>query len=260
MPPGAGGGAGGARQRRPAGHCRRRGRPGWRTTAGVVSYASRLMFSRWRGEMLSDVMLPPQPPQPSVIAGSSPVVRPIEPCVVGVLTTMRPAGFFRPNSRITCIVARVDRHGVPHAAVAEDLLAALAAFLPVGDDVEREDRGRASRSRADSRGRRLSVPRSGRACPAGTVMPAACAMTVAGPADQRRIRQAVRPEQHLRDGVHLRRRHEVAAVLDELAPDFLDDRRVDDDRVRATSRARRCRTSCPSRRRGPPWRCRRCAR
>ena len=29
--------------------------------------------------MLSDVMLPPQPPQPSVIAGSSPVVRPIEP-------------------------------------------------------------------------------------------------------------------------------------------------------------------------------------
>jgi hypothetical protein len=51
--------------------------------------------------MLSDVMLPPQPPQPSVIAGSSPVVSPIDPCVVGVLTTMRPAGFFRPNSRMT---------------------------------------------------------------------------------------------------------------------------------------------------------------
>ena len=30
-----------------------------RFAAGVISYASRLMFSRCRGEMLSDVMLPP---------------------------------------------------------------------------------------------------------------------------------------------------------------------------------------------------------
>ena len=59
------------------------------------------MFSRCRGEMLSDVMLPPQPPHPSVIAGSSPVVSPIDPCVVGVLTTIRNAGFFSPNSRMT---------------------------------------------------------------------------------------------------------------------------------------------------------------
>ena len=51
--------------------------------------------------MLSDVMLPPQPPQPSVIAGSRPVVSPIDPCVVGVFTQMRKAGFFRPNCRIT---------------------------------------------------------------------------------------------------------------------------------------------------------------
>ena len=58
------------------------------------------MFSRCRGEMLSDVMLPPKPPQPSVIAGSSPVDSPIDPCVVGELTTMRNAGFFRPNSRM----------------------------------------------------------------------------------------------------------------------------------------------------------------
>ena len=70
------------------------------TATGVVSYASRLILSRCLGEMLSDVMLPPQPPQPSVIAGSSPVVSPIDPWVVGVLTTMRPAGFFRPNSRM----------------------------------------------------------------------------------------------------------------------------------------------------------------
>ena len=57
--------------------------------AGRNSYATRLMLSRCFGEMLSEVMLPPKPPQPSVIAGSSPVVRPIDPCVVGVLTQMR---------------------------------------------------------------------------------------------------------------------------------------------------------------------------
>ena len=51
--------------------------------------------------MLSDVMLPPKPPQPSVIAGSSPVVNPIAPSVDGVLTQMRYAGLCRPNSRMT---------------------------------------------------------------------------------------------------------------------------------------------------------------
>src|SRR5688572_30658038 len=69
--------------------------------AGRNSYARRLMFKRWRGEMLSDVMLPPHPPHPSVIAGSSPVVRPIEPCVVGVFTQIRNAGLRSPNWRIT---------------------------------------------------------------------------------------------------------------------------------------------------------------
>src|SRR4030095_2568052 len=51
--------------------------------------------------MLSDVMLPPHPPQPSVIAGSRPVVSPIDPCVVGVFTQILKAGFFSPNCRIT---------------------------------------------------------------------------------------------------------------------------------------------------------------
>ena len=37
------------------------------------------------------------------------------------------------------VILRVDRHRVTHAAVAEDLLAALAAFAPVLDDVIRED-------------------------------------------------------------------------------------------------------------------------
>ena len=56
MPPGAGAGAGG---RGSDGRAASVSAVGRLTTAGVVSYASRLMFSRWRGEMLSDVMLPP---------------------------------------------------------------------------------------------------------------------------------------------------------------------------------------------------------
>ena len=47
-----------------------------RLEAGLISYANRLMFNRCRGEMLSEVMLPPYPPHPRVIAGSSPVVAP----------------------------------------------------------------------------------------------------------------------------------------------------------------------------------------
>ena len=72
------------------------------------------MLSRCRGEMLSEVMLPPYPPHPSVIAGSSPVVRPIEPSVVGVLTTIRNAGFFSPNSessRISQVIVNVSTLG-----------------------------------------------------------------------------------------------------------------------------------------------------
>src|SRR6185503_6756887 len=69
--------------------------------AGRSSYARRLMLSKCFGEMLSDVILPPQPPHPSVIDGSRPVVSPIDPCVVGVFTTIRKAGFFNPNSRMT---------------------------------------------------------------------------------------------------------------------------------------------------------------
>ena len=71
-----------------------------RTGAGDVSYANRLMLSRCRGEMLSDVMLPPHPPHPSVIDGSRLVVKPMEPRVVGVFTTILKAGFFSPNCRM----------------------------------------------------------------------------------------------------------------------------------------------------------------
>ena len=72
-----------------------------RAWAGRSSYASRLMLTRCIGVMLSEVMLPPKPPQPSVMAGSRPVVSPMDPWVVGVLTTIRNAGLCRPNCRIT---------------------------------------------------------------------------------------------------------------------------------------------------------------
>src|SRR5262249_1759520 len=75
--------------------------PSHRLTTGEISYASRLMLSRCRGEMLSEVMFPPYPPQPRVMAGSRPVDSPTDPWVVGELTTMRNAGLWRPNSRIT---------------------------------------------------------------------------------------------------------------------------------------------------------------
>ena len=42
--------------------------------AALSSYATRLTLIRGRGVMLSEVMLPPKPPQPSVMAGSSPVI------------------------------------------------------------------------------------------------------------------------------------------------------------------------------------------
>src|SRR5438876_8979106 len=50
-------------------------------------------------------------------------------------------GFFQAEFQDDLVVARVDRHGVPHAAVAQDLDAAGAAFFPVGYDIEREDGG-----------------------------------------------------------------------------------------------------------------------
>ena len=108
-------------------------------TRGRSSYATRLILSRCFGEMLSDVMLPPKPPQPSVIAGSSPVVRPIDPCVVGRVHANAIGRLVQAELENDGVVLRVDRHGVAHAAVAEDLLAALAAFAPVLDDVIGED-------------------------------------------------------------------------------------------------------------------------
>src|SRR5206468_3824280 len=102
MPVGAGGRAGADGSLGPGAFGMTPSARSHRLTTGVISYASRLMFKRCRGEMLSEVMFPPYPPHPRVIAGSRPVESPTDPCVVGELTTMRKAGLGRPNSRITC--------------------------------------------------------------------------------------------------------------------------------------------------------------
>jgi hypothetical protein len=52
----------------------------------------RLMFIKCCGPILSDVMLPPGAPQPSVIAGNKLVEYPIEPCTDEVFTHTRNAG------------------------------------------------------------------------------------------------------------------------------------------------------------------------
>src|SRR5712692_2634906 len=61
-----------------------------------VSNATRLISSKCSGETLSEVTLPPQEPQPSVIDGGSAVENPIAPCVVGVFTVTRDAGTSAP--------------------------------------------------------------------------------------------------------------------------------------------------------------------
>ena len=63
------------------------------------------------------------------------------------------------------VVGGVNRHRVAHAAVAQHLLAALAALAPVARRRSTTGRGTASRSRADGRDRRPRAPRSGPACP-----------------------------------------------------------------------------------------------
>jgi len=46
---------------------------------GLVSKATRLISSKWSGDTLSEVTLPPQEPQPSVIDGGSAVEKPMAP-------------------------------------------------------------------------------------------------------------------------------------------------------------------------------------
>src|SRR5215471_6665890 len=66
---------------------------------GRVSKAIRFTSNRCRGEILSEVTLPPQEPHPRVIDGSRSVVNPIAPWVEGLDTITREAGIRDPYSR-----------------------------------------------------------------------------------------------------------------------------------------------------------------
>ncbi|MEZ5394312.1 MAG: hypothetical protein R2724_15970 [Bryobacterales bacterium] len=56
----------------------------------------RLMLIKCSGVTLSEVELPATAPQPSVIAGATLVVMPVEPCGDGVFTSTRKAGIRMP--------------------------------------------------------------------------------------------------------------------------------------------------------------------
>src|SRR5436853_7910086 len=66
---------------------------------GLVSKAMRLTSRRCRGEMLSEVTLPPHEPHPRVVEGSRSVVKPIAPWVEGLFTIIREAGILLPYWR-----------------------------------------------------------------------------------------------------------------------------------------------------------------
>jgi hypothetical protein len=121
----------------------------------------------------------------------------------------------------------MDRHGVAHAAVAQDLDAPRTSFFPVGDDIEREDR-------------RELLDRQ-RVIAADPVQLGNEHAGIGGDGDAgglrdrgRRashelgVRQPLRAEQGSADSLDLGVRHEVPALLHELAPDLVDDRCIDD--------------------------------
>src|SRR5215203_4092320 len=49
-------------------------------------------------------------------------------------------GFFEAELENDVVVAAVDGHRVPHAAVSQNLLTALTALAPILDDIEGKDR------------------------------------------------------------------------------------------------------------------------
>ena len=79
----------------------------------------------------------------------------------------------------------------------------------------------------------------------GTVMPICSAMYFAGLADELRIGQPLRRHQDGRELVGVGGREEVRALPDELAFHFVGDGALRRRPSWATSRARRCRTTCP---------------
>jgi hypothetical protein len=67
-------------------------------STGLTSKATRLMFIKCSGEILSEVTFPPQEPQPKVREGASAVERPMVPWVVRVLIVVRETGIVLPKA------------------------------------------------------------------------------------------------------------------------------------------------------------------
>src|SRR5215470_10793839 len=98
---------------------------------GRVSKAIRFTSSRCRGEILSEVTLPPQEPHPSVIDGSRSVVNPIAPWVEGLDTMTRAAGV---------PVTSMYGGSMAHASVSQHLGGAFAALIEILRNIVGKDR------------------------------------------------------------------------------------------------------------------------
>ena len=117
------------------------------------------------------------------------------------------------------VVLRVNRHGVTHAAVLQDLLAALAGVAPILYDVVRQDRaqlfdrqGKVSADARQFRNQRARARRHGDAALLGDVDGRL--------ADKRGVGQSLRCHQLPRQRFRFRRRQEVATLILELTPRF----------------------------------------
>src|SRR3977135_882957 len=105
----------------------------------------------------------------------------------------------------------MDRHCVAHAAVAQDLLAALAALTPVLDYIEGEDRAALlDPPRVVATNAAQGRHEDARACWDGD---AAFFRNDHGRLpNERGIWQALRRHEHARERLHFARVHEVAAL------------------------------------------------
>ena len=84
--------------------------------------------------MLSDVISRYTRRTRAPAAGSRPVVSPIDPSVVGVLTQMRNAGFLAEFEDDLIVLSGWTWYGP--SCLPQNLLAPFTAFAPVADDVE----------------------------------------------------------------------------------------------------------------------------
>ena len=90
--------------------------------------------------MLSEVTLPATAPQPSVMAGNTLVVMPVEPCGEGVFTSTRMAGMRRPYSRMRASLVAWITAVWPMPPNFSSASQVSSAACEIGHEIERKHR------------------------------------------------------------------------------------------------------------------------